>query len=186
LSATTLLGQEQEPSKHRREGFWFQGGLGVGGFSLNCDPLGLVECPEGSERAGITKIALGGRLTPLVHLGGSVDVWASSGDGVAVWYGATSLLVMIYPSASSGFWINFGPGFSFYSEEQAGATWEVESASLVGGLGYDIRVGSMLSLTPFFDFLLSMPADIKLNGAAVPDSHATPRMFGLGLAITVH
>lgn len=184
--AGSLIGQGTEENKHRREGFWFQGGLGGGGLKVSCDIMGTVECPAETEAGGIARIALGGRLSSLVHLGGSVDVWAKSEDEVEVAYAAMSLLVMIYPSPTSGFWVNFGPGYSLYTEDAPGAQLEVESVSLVGGLGYDIRVGRMLSLTPFLDALYSIPGNIKLNGATVPDSDATPKMLGLGLAITVH
>jgi len=85
--AHTLIGQNVQENKHVREGFWFQGGLGGGGLKVSCDIMGAVDCPNETEVGGIARIALGGRLSPLVHLGGSVDVWAKSENDVEVTYG---------------------------------------------------------------------------------------------------
>jgi hypothetical protein len=181
-----LAGQQQGSNKNRRDGFWFQAGLGGGSLKVSCDIQGVLQCSEETEMSGIARIALGGRISPFVHFGGSVDVWVKSADDVTVSYGATSLLVMIYPSPRQGFWFNLGPGYSMYQEEEPGAVLEVESFSVMGGLGYDFRVGSMLSLTPFIDGLYSFPGQIKLNGSTVPDSDASVRMLGVGLAVTLH
>lgn len=186
MSAHSVVGQDTQENKHRREGFWFQGGLGAGGLKVSCDILGAVECPDKTEAGGIARIALGGRLSPAIHLGGSLDLWAKSEGEITVSYGSTSLLVMVYPVRTSGFWLNFGTGYSLYTEDAPGAQFEVESISFVSGLGYDIRVGPMLSLTPFLDGVVSAPGKIKLNGVKLPDSDATPMMLGGGLAITVH
>lgn len=186
LSVTMLAGQQQEPNKNHRDGFWFQAGLGAGSLTVSCDILGAVQCSEEAEISGTARIALGGRLSPSVNLGGSVDVWVKVTDEVEVSHGTMSLVVMIYPSPTEGFWLNLGPGYSMYSEEAPGTILEVESFSVLGGLGYDIRVGRMVSLTPFVDGLFALPGKIKLNGATIPDSKASVRMLGLGLAITLH
>jgi hypothetical protein len=185
LTAAVLSAQEQTTSKHLREGFWFQGGLGGGSMTLSCD-IQEIECDGDAEIGGVVRIALGGRISPVFHLGGSVDAWGKSEDDVTVVYGATSLLAMIYPVPNSGFWLDFGPGVSVYQEDSPVGDVEVTSFSVIVGLGYDIRVGRMLSITPLANTLLSIAGDVVFEGETVPDSKATPRMFGLGLAVTVH
>jgi hypothetical protein len=186
IPAAIVSAQEEPTSKHLREGFWFQGGLGGGSMTLSCDILGEFECDGDAETGGIVRIALGGRISPVFHLGGSVDAWTKSENDVTVVYGATSLLAMIYPSPNSGFWLDFGPGVSVYQEDTPLGDIEVTSFSVIAGLGYDIRVGRMLSITPFANGLFSIAGDVVFDGVTLPDSKATPRMIEIGVALTVH
>jgi len=152
---------------HTRQGFWFNVGLGYG--SLGCN-----DC-DGRE-GGITGgLSLGGTLSPKVLLGVGTTGWTKSEGGATLTVGTLDARLRFYPSASGGFFLTGGLGVGTISVEVAGFGSESETGvGLVLGLGMDIRVGSNISLTPFW------------NGFAINTSNADANVGQLGLGLTVH
>jgi len=150
-----------------REGFWFKGGLAAA--SLGCN-----DCDERVSGTGVV-IALGGTLSPTVQLGATVNNWYKSEGGATLNVGILAANIRLYPSATGGFYFNGGLGIASIDAEISGLGSGRETGTgLLVGLGYDIRVGRMLSLTPFANLIATRYDDGDLN-------------FGqLGLAITVH
>ena len=148
-----------------REGFWLSIGLGYG--SLGCDAC------DGRLTGGSGNISLGGTLSPHVLLGVFSNAWTKTEGGATATAGTLTAGIRVYPSATAGFFLTAGVGGGQVSAQVPG----VGSASNVGsgallGLGWDIRLGKAVSLTPFFN-----GAGIVINGYAVN--------FGqLGLGIT--
>ncbi|MFZ5625070.1 MAG: hypothetical protein ACOY71_11685 [Gemmatimonadota bacterium] len=150
-----------------RQGFWFSGGLGYG--SLGCE-----NCTGRSD--GLSGgLALGGTLSQQVLLGVATTGWTKSESGLTLTTGTLTGVIRFYPSATGGFYLTGGLGVGSISADLAGfgSDSEVGVGALLG-LGYDIRVGSNLSITPF------------LNGFAVNTSNADANVGQLGLYITVH
>ncbi len=62
-----------------------------------------------------------------------------------------SALAYVYPSATKGFFLKAGPGWARLDRPGYRGYLNRYAAALVGGLGYDIRVGERASLTTFVD-----------------------------------
>ena len=156
-----------EPNRHRREGFWFNLGLGYG--SLGCD-----DCTdrEGGLSGGLQ---LGGSVSPKVLLGGATTGWSKSEGGVTLTTGTLVALVRFYPSATGGFFLLGGLGLGTIHLEVDGFGSDTETGGgALLGLGYDIRVGGNVSLTPYW------------NGFAARTSNADANVGQVGLSITLH
>ncbi|HEX2220502.1 MAG TPA: hypothetical protein VHG35_16980 [Gemmatimonadales bacterium] len=156
-----------EPNRHRREGFWFNVGLGYG--SLGCDGCGGR---EGGLSGGLQ---LGGSLSQKVLLGGATTGWTRSEGGVTLTVGTLLALVRFYPSARGGFFLEGGLGLGtiHVSVDGFGSDSEAGGGALVG-LGYDIRVGENVSLTPAW------------LGFAARTSNADANVGQLSLGVTLH
>lgn len=149
---------------HTRQGFWFNIGLGYG--SLGCQDCGSREgAPTGS-------LALGGTLSQKVVIGAGTTGWTrveGGGDGLTV--GTLTALIRFYPSATGGFFILGGLGVGMIGADIT--DFETGVGALVG-LGYDVRVGNNVSITPFW------------NGFAVNTTNADANVGQLGIGVTLH
>ena len=157
----------EEPNRHAREGFWFNAGLGYG--SLGCDGCGSR---EGGLSGGIQ---LGGTLSDKWLLGGATTGWTRSEGGVTLTVGTVLALVRFYPSARGGFFLEGGLGLGTIhaSIDGFGSDSETGGGALLG-LGYDIRVGQNVSLTPVW------------LGFAAQTSNSDANVGQLSLGVTIH
>ena len=154
-------------NRHLRRGFWFSGGLGYG--SLGCDNCGSR---EGGLSGGIQ---LGGTLSQKVLLGGGTSGWAKEEGGATLTVGTLVAMVRFYPSSTGGFFLLGGLGVgSIYAKiDGFGEDTETGAGALLG-LGWDLRVGNNVSLTPFW------------NGFAVRTSYDDANVGQIGMSVTVH
>ena len=150
-----------------REGFWFNGGLGWG--SAGCQGcLGR----EGGFSGGLSA---GGVVSPRVMLGVGTSGWYKSVDGVTLTGGTFDGRVRFYPAVASGFFLTGGLGLGHISASANGFGSVTEyGVGALFGLGWDIRVGRNVSLTPFY------------NGFAVQTSNSDGNVSQLGLGVTIH
>jgi hypothetical protein len=149
-----------------RSGFWFHGGLGVG--SVGCE-----DCDERTS-GGAGVIALGGTLSDHFLLGGSFNGWARSEDDATLSVATVTVATHIYPWANGGFFITAGVGGGTTRLDFGQFSIEEDGAAGLLGLGYDIRIGNNVSLTPFG------------NVYTIKYDEGTLNVGQLGLAITVH
>jgi hypothetical protein len=152
---------------HARRGFWFSGGLGYG--SLGCDGC--------DDRVGGLSggIQLGGSVSQKVLLGGGTAGFTRSEGGVTETVATAVALIRFYPSATGGFFLLGGLGFGAIEVDVSGFGSASETgAGALLGLGYDIRVGEKVSLTPFW------------NGFAASTTNADANVGQLGLSVTLH
>lgn len=154
-------------ARHSRRGFWFSGGLGYG--SLGCE-----DC--GSRTGGLSGgIQLGGSVSQKVLLGGATTGWTKDEGGVTLTVGTVVAMIRFYPSATGGFFLLGGLGLGTIHAEIDGFGSDSETGGgALLGLGYDIRVGDNVSLTPFW------------NGFAARTSNADANVGQLGLSVTLH
>ena len=152
---------------HVRDGFWFNVGLGVG--SLGCD-----NCD--SRESGLSgQIGLGGTLSDKVIIGVMSNGWTKSEGGATLTVGTLVAGVRFYPSATGGFYLTGGLGLGSISAEITGFGSDSEmGVGALLGLGWDIRVGDNVSLTPFW------------NGFATTTDNADANVGQLGLSVTIH
>lgn len=154
-------------SKHVRSGFWFNGGLGIGS-------AGCGDC-TGRESGLSGGLAVGGTLSPKILLGGGTNGWTKEEGGVTLTVGTLTALIRFYPSPDGGFFLLAGLGLSTVNVEVSGFGSDSETGSgVLLGLGYDFRVGTNVSLTPFW------------NGFATKTSNTDFNVGQLGLGVTVH
>ncbi len=157
----------EAPNRHVREGFWLNAGLGYG--SLGCDGCG-------SRESGLSGgLQLGGTLSDKWLLGGATTGWTKSEGGVTLTVGTVLALVRFYPSARGGFFLEGGLGIGTIhaSVDGFGSDSEAGGGALLG-LGYDIRVGENVSLTPVW------------LGFAARTSNSDANVGQLSLGVTIH
>jgi hypothetical protein len=155
-------GSAPQPMGHHaqaRQGFWFNAGLGLGS-------MGCGHC-VGRWSGGTGGLSLGGTINDRLLLGVGTTGWVDNSTHSA---GTLDARVHFYPVRTSGLFITGGIGLGQISE-----VGDTESGvGTVVGVGWDIRVRSNLSLTPFW------------NGFAVRTSNNSVNVGQLGLSITVH
>lgn len=167
LALLALLAPAAEAQRPQtREGFWFS--VGVGGGSLGCE-----DC-EDRETGGAGTIALGGTLSRTVLLGGSLNGWTKSEDGATLTVGLVAAEARFYPRASGGFFLKAGAGVGSADLEVGSVTISETGAGALVGLGYDIRVGERISITPWLQWF------------GVDYDPGRANVSQLGLALTIH
>jgi hypothetical protein len=145
-----------------REGFWFNAGLGFG--SLGCDAC------AGREDGLSGGLSLGGRITDRLLLGVGTTGWAKEMAGELFTVGTLDVRLRFYPVRTSGFFLTGGVGAGSIS---VGDESEI-GLGVVLGVGWDIRVGRNVSLSPFY------------NGFAMRNSIADANVGQLGIGVTIH
>lgn len=162
-----MAGQVEAQHPQVRRGFWFNGGLGYG--SLGCD-----DC-DGREGGLSGNLALGGTISRKVLLGGGTNAWTKSEDGVTLTVNTVTAQIRFYPSATGGFFLTGGLGYGLIHASVSGFGSESESgAGALVGIGYDIRVGRNVSLTPYY------------NGFAMATDNADANVGQLGIGVNIH
>lgn len=172
------MGTAQRPQT--RQGFWIAFGLGWGSADLSCDG-----CTDPREGGGVGHVRLGGTLNQKLLLGGDVTAWTKDENGVRLSMGNVSFIGQYYPMEQGGLFLKGGAGFSSIMLESAGQSASGESFGLSAGVGYDIRVGRNISITPVADFLFGGSRDIQYQGATVAPGVGS-NVFSVGLGVTFH
>lgn len=152
---------------HTREGFWFNLGLGAG--SLGCSDCDTREMgPSGG-------LALGGTLNQQWLLGVFSNAWTKSEDGVTLTASTLVAGVRFYPSAEGGFFLVGGLGVGTVDLTVSGIGSISDSGSgALFGLGWDIRVGRTVSITPFW------------NGSGIAFDGGDANFGQIGVGFTIH
>jgi hypothetical protein len=152
------------PTAHlqAREGFWFNAGLGFGSF-------GCENC-IGRDNGLSGGLSLGGAISDRVLLGVGTTGFAKEIDDEIFSVGTLDARVRVYPVRTSGFFLNGGVGLgsmSYAGESEIGV-------GVMLGVGWDIRLGRNVSLTPFW------------NGFAMSNANVDGNVGQLGVGVTIH
>lgn len=167
-----------------RQGFWIGFGGGYGTADASCD-----DCEgEGREGSYTGFVKLGGTLNERVLLGVEMNLWMKEEDDVTLTLGSMTGTVTFYPQASSGFFLKAGVGASFVDTDFYVGTLSVTTSKtgwgVLAGLGYDLRVGRNVSLTPSVNFYYGQPGDLVFDGEELLGWKQNVVSFELG--ITFH
>ena len=163
LVVATAAQAQQAPI---RQGFWFSGGLGMG--SLGSDG-------GTSRETGMSgDVSLGGTLSPRWLLGVGSSGWSKSEQGGRLTVATLDARVRFYPSATGGFFLTGGIGGASIRASVGGFSATDNGAGAIFGLGYDYRVASNASITPYW------------NGFAMKSDNNDANVGQVGLAITLH
>ena len=145
LSLAFLTMPSLSSGQETREGFFIGAGLGWGSLG--------VSDGEGRESAASGYLKLGGTLNDQVLLGAESNAWVKDEGGVSMTVTSVTAIIQFYPSPTSGFFLKGGAGFSTTSISFWGLTVEETGLGLIGGLGYDQRLGTNFSLSPYANYV---------------------------------
>lgn len=165
----------------RRDGFWIGFGLGYGTANISCD-----DCGSGPRTGGVTGfLKLGGTPSRNVLIGGTVNAWSHSSGGATETMGNVTASVSVYPLAASGLFVTGGLGFSNYdvntSPSVSGTGW-----GFTTGVGYDIRVGRTVSLTPVMSFVFGGVGELQQSSGGTFATGWKQNVVDFGLGVTFH
>jgi hypothetical protein len=165
-----------------RSGFWFGFGAGYGSARVECD--GCADSDREGSLSGYVK--LGGTLSRHVLLGAKLNGWTKERGGTRVTLGNASGTLTLYPGAYSGFFLEAGLGLSYVDTNARSGALNVGVSKtgfgFTAGLGWDIRVGHNVSLTPSVSYYYGSPGDISLDRVVVlPNVRQSIGEVALGL-----
>jgi hypothetical protein len=156
--ATAVVASAQR--RQTRQGFWIGFGFGGGSAGISCTGCGGL-----SRETGFTgHLKMGGTLSPKVLLGGESAAWTKDDAGTKTQLGSLTAAVYFYPAPASGFFLKGGPGFSYQSSDDGTNKYSETGFGFMFGAGYDIRVGTMISLTPSASFYWGSIGDVTVEG----------------------
>ena len=113
-----------------------------------------------------------------------MNAWSHSQSGLTETLGALSGAVYFYPAPASGFFVKGGAGLGNYRLGD-GATAKGTGFGLLAGAGYDIRVGSNISITPVVNFWWTRVGDIKIGSTTIATGWKQ-NVIDVGLGVTFH
>jgi len=182
LCASSALAQSRPQT---REGFTASFGLGAGSAGVSCE-----DCGTDRETSGALYLRLGGAYRPNLILGGEINGWARTTDDIGgegtITIVTVNALAQWYPQVTSGFFVSGGlgigsleveasfPGLGTLSDKTTGLGYQV-------GAGYDLRLGSNFSLTPFATFFGTAGGKVESS-----DVKLDANVIQIGLGLTFH
>ena len=147
---------------------------GSSGFLVQCRfrvrIFGLPGLRGGTRKRLERGSIVGGTLSDRLLIGVGTTGFAKDVEGETLTVGTLDARVRFYPSHTKGFFLNGGVGlgsFRYAGESELGL-------GVMLGVGWDIRVGSKVSLTPFW------------NGFAMSNSNVDANVGQLGIGVTIH
>jgi len=147
----TSAASAQKPQT--RKGFWIGFGFGWGSYTFSCDGCGDID-REGSYTG---HIKLGGTINPHLLLGGETVAWSKSEGGATITAGNVSFNAYYYPKPAGGLFLNGGVGFSRVEISGGGVSAGETGPGFSLGAGYDLRVGTNISIVPNLQWVYGNP-----------------------------
>lgn len=181
VACVTSRRTEAQSYPQIRSGMTFAAGLGAGSGDVTCDGC------EFDIKTGPTGfIRVGGALNSNLILAGQLNAWQRSKDGEKRTFGFVLATAQWYPYTPAGWYIEGGLGVGRVRIEED-LTGELRSRSLsfMIGTGYDFRVASGFSLTPFLNLVSATGDEAKLNGTSISE-RVGGNLVQFGLALTWH
>jgi hypothetical protein len=115
-------------------------------------------CTDENANDGVSfMLRAGGAVSRNVILNGEFDLYGGSNE-LATW---EMLTAQYYPSRTKGLYVSAGVGPAQVSPLNGSTK---NTLGLTAGLGYDVHISEMFSLTPSVDMLYTTPYSRYLNG----------------------
>jgi len=169
-----------------RHGFWLNLGIGAGTDSYKF-------ADEDSYSDGLTRpafsIRLGGTVSPSLRLGAELTGWADTftddlGERQTQYLAGLLLIGQFYPARDLGLFIKGGAGVSRSGVDVYGPFDAHEDGfAWTAGLGYEIKLGRTLFLTPTLDLLQHRSESRDELGVSQPALYERLVTFGVALTI---
>jgi Outer membrane protein beta-barrel domain len=144
----TSAASAQKPQT--RKGFWIGFGFGWGSYSC-------TDCDNTSSYTGYIK--LGGTVNPHLLLGGETTAWSKSESGETLTAGNVTFNAYYYPNPAGGLFLNGGVGLSRVEISGSGLSAGETGPGFSLGAGYDLRVGTNISIVPNLQWVYGHPTD---------------------------
>jgi len=170
LLAVSAASAQRAPA---RKGFWVGVGGGSGSLGQSCGGC------TGRTTAGTAYLKLGGTLNERWRLGVETDTWVKVAGGTTVVAGNASLAAYYYPMPARGLFLRGGVGFAYYQEQHQ--TNAAIGLGLVGGVGYDLKIGAGFALTPFANLNWGSVGDVVRGLTTIRAVKQTLTQVGLGV-----
>ena len=130
-----------------REGFWISFGTGLGLASFGCHGCDTLR-PEPNGIGPTLHLRLGGTFSPQVLIGIELNTWHKFSEGVKASAGVLTSVFYVYPRAAERFFFKIGLGPAAYAADDGTDRFTSLGYSLIGGVGWDHRIGRAVSITP--------------------------------------
>jgi hypothetical protein len=163
LGATVASAQKPQT----RKGFWI--GFGFGWGSYGC------EVCDGRASSYTAHLKLGGTLSPKLLLGAEIDGWSKTESGETLTAGDVTVNAYFYPNPASGLFLNGGVGLSRIELSGGGVSAGETGPGLTLGAGYDLRVGTNVSIVPSLQWVYGKP-----------ESGLSQNFYHFSLGVTFH
>ena len=174
---TAVAAQIEQPG---REGQWLAVGIGGG-----VDQIACAIC-AGTPKPGVAGfVRFGGTMSDRVLLGGELDLWTRSEEGIRQYLGGLQAIGLLYAGPAARFHLKGGLGVMGFRATEDGDALTSLAFGVSAGIGYDFPVRDNLSLTPFASLSLAPFADLKFNGE-LAQGGATLGLLKGGLSLTWH
>lgn len=179
VDAQRRRGLVELPPEGTRRGFWLAGGVGRGeeSFRFGSDPFS-----EGMPKPVIA-FRMGGTPDQNLRLGGEVSSWVNpytddEGYSVTETLSALTLIGQFYPIRTSGLFLKGGVGVGASATSVDWGNTVTETGFVAQyGVGYDIRLGRSLALTPTVELF-------RHRFTKRGDDPLDERLFHIGIAVT--
>ena len=169
LLVGTSVASAQKPQT--RKGFWIGFGFGWGSYGISCDGCSGL----GRETSYTGHLRMGGTVSPHLLLGGEVVGWSKSEGGATISAGNVTVNANYYPKPAGGFFLNGGVGFSRVEASGGGSSAGETGPGFTIGAGYDLRVGTNVSVTPLASWVWGNP-----------ESGFSHNFYQFGVGVTFH
>ena len=168
----------QEPPL--RKGFWMGLAPALGFAHPTCDGCGSRDWKDGY---GLT-VKLGLTLSQNFLVGIEFNDWRRQDSDVTTTMGNGNVVLYFYPIATGRLFLKGGGGASMFDASGSPGLWGL-GWGWTAGVGYDIRAGGSLSLTPVVNFWYGHVGDLAQDDTAIITGWKQS-VFELGLGLTYH
>ena len=163
----------------RPGGWWYGFAVGWGWSRVGCDVC------RGDLTGGATGMLKGGiTQSRSLDLGLEVNGWHQDYEGVTRWHGAFSLMAYYYPGPIRKLVLSGGLGMTLFRASDDEDAFTSTSFGPQFGIGYEIPVGTGLSLTPQFEVVMGGIGDLQFNGETLGSGNL--QLLKLGIGLTWH
>jgi hypothetical protein len=175
--------QQSGAATQARRGFHFSIGLGSASVAASC-----AECDIDffdNRLNGLSGIIqLGGAPTSKLVIAAEFMGWMKNDAPIYRRIAALDLVVLGYPSETSGFFIKGGAGAVRAIAENDFIVAQTDAWTAQSGLGYDIPLGGIM-LTAYANYVRTFSGVTYFNGVTSPIA-VEPNALQFGLALTLH
>jgi hypothetical protein len=159
-----------------REGLTISFGLGGGSAAMTCPGCGTS--PRETGLSGFLRV--GTAISPSLVIAAESNGWSKTIQGVDTRMGSLNGIAQWYPSLSNGFFVNGGLGMGYYSESDPTGKASAIGLGYQVGTGYDYRIKTNFSLTPYMNYVGMANSTVKANGASLGKIGVNDLQYGLG------
>lgn len=163
-------------------------GLGSGSASFTCG-----SCAPQHQVSVAGRVRAAVLVGPSVALGLDVAGWGKRltqpAGQTAIQLGFADVVGQWYPAGGSEFFVTAGGGVALFRAARgpapaAGPDFTSQSPALVFGLGWDLRLGARVGVTPYVDFYTATGGRARLTEAG-PLEPFRPSLVQVGIGLSV-